>query len=136
MKYSIKQLIEEHEQNKYLLFWGHRPSKDGSITASCFSQWWESEFTENGLTYATAEHWMMARKAELFGDLDMLNQILMTKSPAQAKKLGRKVKNFDPKKWDEEKFTIVKNGNLLKFKQNPALLEFLMNFLSSDQIRQ
>jgi ribA/ribD-fused uncharacterized protein len=52
----------------YLFFWGHRPAKDGDIAASCFSQWWPADFTIDGLTYPTAEHWMMAGKARLFGD--------------------------------------------------------------------
>ncbi|EBW2353374.1 NADAR family protein, partial [Salmonella enterica subsp. enterica serovar Enteritidis] len=41
---------------KLLSFWGHQPSKDGSVTASCFSQWWPAPFTVDGETYPTAEH--------------------------------------------------------------------------------
>lgn len=52
----------------FLFFWAHRPSKDGRISASCLSQWWPSPFTVDSLTYPTAEHWMMAGKARLFGD--------------------------------------------------------------------
>lgn len=31
-------------------------------------QWFESPFVVNGITYATAEMWMMTMKARLFGD--------------------------------------------------------------------
>lgn len=126
MNYSKKQLIQESGAHEFLFFWGHRPSKDGSVTASCFSQWWEQSFTVDKIAYTSAEHWMMAQKAELFGDAEIKQLILNAKSPGEAKKLGRKVKNFDPAKWDDEKFAIVTNGNLHKFQQHPALKDFLL----------
>lgn len=127
MNYSRKQLIQENGAHEFLFFWGHRPSKDGSVTASCFSQWWEQSFTVDKIAYISAEHWMMAQKAELFGDAEIKELILNAKSPGEAKKLGRKVKNFDPAKWDDEKFAIVTNGNLHKFQQHPTLKDFLLN---------
>jgi ribA/ribD-fused uncharacterized protein len=54
-----------------------------------------------GIKYATAEHWMMVGKARLFGDEAMVAAILNTSSPAEAKQLGRKVKNFDPALWEQ-----------------------------------
>lgn len=125
MKYSRDWLIEQ-EAVKYLFFWGHQPSKDGSITASCFSQWWESEFSENGVVFKTAEHYMMVGKADLFGDAEAREAILECKTPAEAKKWGRKVRNFDPAKWDAHKYEIVKNGNILKFAQHELLKEYLL----------
>ena len=32
------------------------------------SQWYESAFEVDGVTYETAEMWMMVQKAKLFGD--------------------------------------------------------------------
>lgn len=119
--------VERKENVKYLLFWGHTPSKDGTVTKSCFSQWWYSAFTVEGVKYATAEHWMMAKKAELFGHDEMIEKILAAKSPAEAKKLGRKVRNFDPKIWGENCFDIVCEGNYHKFSQHEDLKEFLLN---------
>ena len=40
------------------------------------SQWFEAPFTIEGVTYPTAEHWMMAEKARLFGDGEALGRIL------------------------------------------------------------
>ncbi|MFT5913879.1 MAG: putative NAD-dependent protein-ADP-ribosyltransferase YbiA (DUF1768 family), partial [Bacteroidia bacterium] len=37
----------------------------------------------------------MAKKAELFEDSEILEKVIQSKTPAEAKKLGRKVKNFD-----------------------------------------
>lgn len=82
MKYTIENINIE---NKFLFFWGHQPSKDGTITKTCFSQWWKSSFIVNEIEYKTAEHWMMVKKAELFGDKEMAQNILDSKSPAEAK---------------------------------------------------
>ena len=118
--------IENGEHFKYLFFWGHQPSKSGEITSSCFSQWWLSSFVIDEIEYKSAEHYMMAEKARLFNDDEILNQIIKCETPAEAKKLGRKVKNFDPQKWDENKFSIVCKGNLHKFEQHEDLKDYLI----------
>lgn len=124
MKYTIANINLE---NKYLFFWGHQPSKDGTITKTCFSQWWESTFTVDGIIYKTAEHWMMAKKAVLFNDNEILEKIIHSKTPAEAKKLGREVKNYNDALWLANRFEIVKEGNYHKFSQNPDLKTFLIN---------
>jgi ribA/ribD-fused uncharacterized protein len=124
MKYTIKNI---DNKSKFLFFWGHQKSKDGSITKTCFSQWWESPFTVNGVVYKTSEHWMMAKKAELFGDKEMVAKIVAAKSPAEAKDLGRQVKNFNESIWNEKRFEIVVEGNFHKFSQNEELKAFLVD---------
>jgi ribA/ribD-fused uncharacterized protein len=126
MNTHINKLIESKNTN-FLFFWGHQPAKDGTITKSCFSQWWLSDFTENSVTYQTAEHYMMAGKARLFGDLEIEKQIIATKSPKDVKALGRKIKGFDNDLWNQHKYEIVKQGNLLKFSQNNNLKDFLIS---------
>ncbi len=125
MKYSIKWL-QENKQVEFLFFWGHQPSQDGSIIKTCMSQWWPSEFTENGILYKTAEHYMMAGKARLFNDMDVFEKIVKKESPKDVKDLGRQIQNFDPKIWDEHKYNIVRQGNLLKFSQDEKLRSFLI----------
>jgi ribA/ribD-fused uncharacterized protein len=127
MKYTIDQLITEKTENKYLFFWGHQPNKDGSISKTCFSQWWLSSFEVENITYKTAEHWMMAKKAELFNDTAVLEKIIRANSPAEAKKLGREVKNYVDAVWLENRYEIVRLGNFYKFSQNKELKEFLSN---------
>lgn len=130
MNYTTQKLIqaiENGERLKYLCFWGHQPSKDGSIIKTCFSQWWKASFKVDDVEYKTAEHWMMAEKARLFGDDEILQRILDAQSPAEAKKLGRKVKDFNVEVWKEKCFEIVVQGNIHKFSQNPDLKEFLLN---------
>lgn len=111
---------------KYLHFWGHTPRKDGSIGASCLSQWWPSPFTVAGVQYATAEHWMMAQKARLFGDAEAERRAIAAGHPAEAKKAGRLVRGFDGEVWERERFGVVVEGSVHKFAADPELREFLV----------
>jgi len=73
MKYSLSKLKQELEkgmQHEFFFFWGHTQKNEGLIDKSCFSQWFPSPFTVDGVIYLTAEHWMMAKKADLFNDID------------------------------------------------------------------
>ncbi|MBO1335982.1 NADAR family protein [Streptomyces sp. VRA16 Mangrove soil] len=111
---------------KYLPFWGHTPRADGELGASCLSQWWPSPFVVDGVRYATAEHWMMAAKARLFGDAEAERLALAAGHPAEAKKAGRLVRGFDDSAWARERFGIVVEGSVHKFASDPALREFLL----------
>lgn len=130
MKYNITWLndsIENGNDYKYLFFWGHQPSIAGHITSLCFSQWWRSPFTINNVIFNTAEHWMMAQKAILFNDEIAYRKIIQSKTPGEAKAIGREVLNFDNNIWEEKRFDIVLKGNMEKFSQNPELKTFLLN---------
>ena len=127
MKYNIETLLKEKDNNNFLLFWGHQPSSDGTITASCLSQWWPSTFVVDKKEFKTAEHWMMAQKAELFNDEAIYNQILSTPSPKDVKELGRKIKNFDEGIWNSKREQVVVDGNLHKFSQDKKLKTYLLS---------
>ena len=111
---------------KYLHFWGHT-LKSEHIDKSCLSQWFPASFVIDGDTYLTAEHFMMAQKARLFNDAVMLESVLGCEHPAEAKKFGRQVKNFEAEIWNRHCFDYVVAGNVAKFVQNPALRAFLLN---------
>ncbi|MFV8844404.1 NADAR family protein [Serratia fonticola] len=123
---ALQKSIRTGKRFKYLYFWGHRPSPSGAVTASCFSQWWPSPFKVDDVTYASAEHWMMAGKARLFSDEAILPRILNAKSPAEAKKFGREVSDFNQQMWEAHCFELVCEGNLHKFSQHPQLGAFLV----------
>ncbi|MGW3358515.1 NADAR family protein [Streptomyces bungoensis] len=112
---------------KYLHFWGHRPRPDGRIGPGCLSQWWPSPFVVDGVRYATAEHWMMAGKARLFGDPEAERRVLAAEHPAAAKKAGRLVRGFDEETWARERFRIVVEGSVHKFTSDDDLGLFLLN---------
>ncbi len=127
--YNIKWLTEKIESGdslKYLYFWGHTKKQDQEVGNFCFSQWYESSFEINGLTYKTTEHWMMAQKALLFGNKDIFEQIIDCEKPGEAKELGRQVIGFDEITWKENRFNIVRIGNIHKFNQNRDLGEYLL----------
>ena len=124
---EIKQDYNSGKKLQFFLFWGHTPAKDGSVGAPCLSQWWQCSFSENGTEYTSAEQYMMAGKACLFGDSEIFKQILEIRDPKYIKALGRKVKNFDTEVWEASRLSIVKQGNLLKFSQNEELSAFLIS---------
>ncbi|MGC4013785.1 MAG: NADAR family protein [Luteolibacter sp.] len=123
---TLTAAASRNERLKYVFFWGHTPPADGSVGKSCFSQWWVAPFEIDGITYPTAEHYMMAGKARLFGDQDAVDKIIASKHPKQAKAFGRAVSGFDEKRWREERFGIVVAANHAKFSQHPALRDFLL----------
>ncbi|KNC52123.1 hypothetical protein, variant [Thecamonas trahens ATCC 50062] len=90
------------------------------------SQWYPCEFEVDGVVYANAEQYMMAGKARLFGDDEMLEAILAETSPRKIKGLGRCVRNFDDKVWKAECLAIVEAGNVAKFSQSEELAAALL----------
>jgi ribA/ribD-fused uncharacterized protein len=128
MKNTLENIIvrfKEKEELDFLFFWGHTVKDE--VTKSCFSQWFPCEFEENNIVYKTAEHYMMANKAKLFEDKEIFDKILKSETPNEAKSLGRKVKNFDAQIWDDYKYKIVKQANILKFSQNQEFKNFLLS---------
>jgi len=111
---------------KYLFFWGHTPKVDGQVGAWVLSQWFPAAFDVDGQRYLTAEHWMMAEKARLFGDPERRTAILAAHSPAEAKDHGRHVKGFSDEIWDQHRFELVVEGNVHKFSQHPELQQYLL----------
>lgn len=128
MVYSLEELKKEYNKGqkfKFLFFWGHKPSASGVITETCLSQWWMCSFEIDGITYCCAEQYMMAEKARMFGDQEMLELILEASQPKAMKAYGRSVKNFEKECWDSACYEIVKRASMAKFSQNPELWEFL-----------
>ena len=81
----------------------------------------------NGVTYVTAEQFMMASKARLFGDGEALERILAEASPAAQKALGRAVRRFDDGVWARHRFEVVAFGSFAKFSQDEALRAHLLS---------
>ncbi len=125
-KQELIQLLQMGKKFKYLYFWGHT-SKNKMTDKSCLSQWFPASFTVEGVTYSSAEQYMMAAKARLFTDKEILEKILQAKSPAKAKALGRQVRNFDLYQWNKHCMEFVVAGNIAKFGQNTELKDFLLN---------
>ncbi|NIH79127.1 NADAR family protein [Amycolatopsis viridis] len=123
---ELTERVRRGEPVTFLFFWGHRPERDGSVGRGCLSQWWPARFTVDGREFATAEHYMMWRKATLFGDRATAGEILRTPDPATAKELGRRVAGFDEDRWVECRYGIVVAASVAKFGQDPRLRRFLL----------
>ena len=83
------------------------------------------------MTFCSLEQWMMWRKAILFGDYEIAEQIMkIDSSNKQAqtliKKLGRQVRGFREKVWVAEREKNVEVGLYNKFKQNVSLRDQLL----------
>src|ERR1700742_4095410 len=122
---GLRRAIGSGWKPAFLFFWGHT-AKGRRIGRHVLSQWWPAAFSVGVRTYATAEHYMMAQKAELFGDEESLAAIVSTPSPGKAKSLGRSVRGFDEERWIAHRFDVAVRGNTAKFGQNPELAEWLL----------
>jgi len=60
---------------------------------------------EKDFEFVHVEQYMHACKALLFGDIEVFDEILSTEDPKEAKKLGRKVANFEDSVW----ITVARN---------------------------
>lgn len=111
----------------YLPFWGPIPTSGSASGKGCLCQWWPATIVWEGNTFATAEHFMMAAKARLFGDHAIHARIAASHDPAEAQYLGRKVSGYDEGVWSAARYAIVEQGNWLKFSQHPELASYLLS---------
>ena len=115
------------ERFDFIPFYGHSLPPDGRLTHACFSQWYPAPFVLEGVRYATAEQFMMAGKARLFGDDEALAKILGEVDPGKTKALGRTVRGFDAAVWAAHRFELVTRGNVAKFSSTPELRAHLLS---------
>lgn len=106
---------ETTDAERFTLFWG-----------GPFSQWEDSPFISEGVRYTCAEQYMMSEKALFFGDLEAMAEIMLTRSPARQKAIGRRVRRFDADRWAAASREVVYRGSHAKFTQNPQLLAALL----------
>jgi len=108
--------------DKYVYFWGEFPSN-----------WYPCHFTipsegSEKKVFFNSEQYFMYIKAITFGDTEIAEEILLKgKNPKTAKALGRKVKNYDDKVWNEKRYQVMVDANMLKYSQNENLKEMLLN---------
>jgi ribA/ribD-fused uncharacterized protein len=97
------------ETERFVLFWGGWPS-----------QWHKARFTIDGITYNCCEQYMMAEKANVFGDVEAVWKILAATNPRVQKAIGRSVRNFDAAVWESVCRGVVYTGNLARFSHNAS----------------
>lgn len=110
--------------NKHVLFWGEWPSN-----------WYRSEFDTEVLIngkketkhFYNSEQYFMYIKAIVFGDYEVAEKILATKDPKKAKMLGREVKNYDDKVWNDMRYKVMVDANKAKYSQNEDLKKLILS---------
>lgn len=112
-----RQKVVDHD---FTFFW--KPSQPNGFLSN-FSH---HSVEENNIDFPTLEHYMHYHKAKLMGDDEAAESILEAKTPLEAKKLGRKVSNWDERLWKSRREEIMLNGVRLKVRQYPAIKEMLM----------
>lgn len=90
------------------------------------SNWYLSDFQADGVSFSSMEQYMMYRKARLFDDKPVADEIMSTDNVGKIKALGRKVAGYDDVIWGGMRQVIVYNGLLEKFRQNEALRKMLL----------
>lgn len=107
--------------DKHIFFWSGWPSN-----------WYPSIFTAEyeGKEYEfhNTEQYFMFVKAKTFGDDEIAERIINEgKDPKVAKALGREVKNYDDKVWNEIRYQVMLDANYFKFTKCPKLQETLLD---------
>jgi ribA/ribD-fused uncharacterized protein len=96
------------------------------------SQWFPSPFSATLLNesdsreFNCAEQFMMASKAQMFGDTEAFERIMKSTMPQDQKKIGRTVRGFEPERWDVSVPEILVRANVAKFSQDANLRSFLL----------
>lgn len=97
----------------------------GFFGGGIFSNFYNVSFIVDGVTFNCTEQAFHYFKALHFGDIETAEKILKEETPKGQKKLGRQVKNFDPKIWNEMSFDVMLRILDAKFRV-PELLDELL----------
>lgn len=130
MRYHLSWLTNKFDKGEplnYIFFWGHTNKYSKAAGEFMLSQWYNAPFYVNEISYQSAAHWMMARKAMLFGDQETFKKIINADRPEEVRALSRNIKNFDETTWQEWKYDVVKEGNFHKFNQSKKLKAYLLS---------
>lgn len=85
------------------------------------SNFYKATFIEGDKEFSNVEQYFQYAKAVMFGDTETATLILNNADPRNAKRLGKRVKNFDHSVWTDCALTVMENGLSLKFRQNHDL---------------
>ncbi len=88
-----------------------------------YSNFYPAPFVEpiRGAAFENTEHAFMYFKALFFNDSLAAANAWKETNPAEAKKIGRSIKGFDPVAWNFVKAGYMGYINFLKYTQNPEL---------------
>ena len=115
-------LKEVNITDDYVAFWGSVFSNFYPCDIHVTEDWWGNNVD---IHFSSSEQYFMWLKATEFDDYETAEKILGAKTPKEAKKLGREVKNFDDEEWCEVREAAMWNAVWLKFSQNEDLKKII-----------
>ncbi|CAE8719525.1 unnamed protein product [Polarella glacialis] len=126
---------EELGSEKVLGFYGHHPTRPFCEFSNFY--WHDFEFTlpefarrqgfDSVVRCETSEKAIMLTKAALMGDLNTFIEIKASHDPSSTKALGRRVKPFDARLWDDRVQEVAFQVVLQKFASSELLKEKLLS---------
>ena len=116
---------KEKEKVKDIFFYHSSETPYG-----CFSNFFICDFIDDktNIKYISSEQYFMLKKSIKFEpeNKELQEKILKETNQGKIKQLGRQVKNYNPKVWDEKRFDVMLNAIILKFQQNENLKNILI----------
>lgn len=112
---------------KYVFFWKEDPMCNFTRCKIKFADPYFVPIEDDALEFTSSEQLFMWFKAVYFGDHSTAEKILNSRTPAEARKLGRQVQNYDDHRWDKVRVDYMRRAVHCKFMQNPELQKQLLD---------
>lgn len=90
------------------------------------SNWYLRKFSVDGIVFSSMEQYMMYKKAVVFNDSLIAEEIMKSDDVALIKALGRKVAGYNDSVWNGIRQVIIYKGLIEKFRQNEELKDELL----------
>ncbi len=90
------------------------------------SNWYLRKFSVDGIVFSSMEQYMMYKKAVVFNDSLIAEEIMKSDDVALIKALGRKVAGYYDSVWNGMRQVIIYKGLIEKFRQNEELKDELL----------
>jgi hypothetical protein len=120
-KMNIDEAVKKVLRENVICF--HSPEDENAF----LTNWCHTTFEVDCIKFDSMEQYMMYIKAKFFDDKEIMKEVLKTTDFAEVKALGRKVKNFDDKTWNDYKEELIYKGLYAKFTSTDELKQKLLD---------
>ena len=114
-------MISYKSNEQWLIFWGQHS------VFNFMSTYFPAEITYDDVIHSSSEQAYQYAKARRYEDNVAMQKILHSRNPAEAKRLGYRVKNFDLRDWKSVSENIMKDILRVKFREGSDLAGKLLN---------
>jgi hypothetical protein len=119
-KMNIDEAVKKVLRENVVCF--HSPDDENAF----LTNWCHTPFEVDCIKFDSMEQYMMYTKAKLFDDKEIMGKVLKTTDFGEVKALGRKVRNFDDRTWNEYKEGLIYKGLYAKFTSTDELKQKLL----------